>query len=395
MADKYGVTPTGFKIKTRDQIVADMQTTAKSFFGDNVNISSKSPLGLFIQLLSWPISLVWKALEDIYNSAYVDTATGQSLDNVGKYIGAARREATKAIQVVGFTGIAGTNIPLGFIVETGGENQIEFETIETKDIPEEGYITLKVSCTLGGAVGNVPAGTITVIKNPTVGINSVSNQSLDVEGIDRETDQQFRERYRKSVAKGGASTLDSITAAILEVDNVMDALVIENDTNQIDSEGRSPKSVNAIVLGGDELRIAEAIFNSKAAGIETWGDTSVNVYDRAGLEHAVKFSRAIEVPVYITISVTTNSTFPLEGFDQIKDQVIQYIGGIDSKNVYHRGLTMGETVVYMAIPMMINVPGVEDLDICLGKTPNPTGKINIPMESNEKAVTDLEKVVVS
>lgn len=75
MADEYGVTSTGFRLKTREAIVADMEVKAKEVFGPNVNLSAKSPLGILIGLVSWPLSLVWLALQGVYNSAYVDTAT--------------------------------------------------------------------------------------------------------------------------------------------------------------------------------------------------------------------------------------------------------------------------------------------------------------------------------
>lgn len=173
MAEQYGVTSTGFKVKTRERIVADMENAARGFFGENVNLSAKSPLGLFIQLLAWPIAMVWLALEGVYNSAYVDTATGQSLDNVGKYIGIGRRAATKAIHIVEFTGTENTTVPAGFIVDTGGKNPVEFEVMTEGVIGAGGTVQLQIQCRQAGSMGNVPPGTITKIKNPVNGINQV------------------------------------------------------------------------------------------------------------------------------------------------------------------------------------------------------------------------------
>lgn len=394
MADEYGVTSTGFRVKTREQIVTDMENAARGFFGENVNLSPKSPLGLFIQLLAWPITLVWQGLEGVYNSAFVDTATGQSLDSVGKYIGIQRRSATKAIHTVRFTGTEDTVVSAGFIVDTGGKNPVEFEVLEGSAIGDGGTVDLHVQCVQVGSIGNVPDGTINKIKNPVSGINQVTHLSLFSQGLDRETDREFRERYKESVAKGGASTLESIVAAILEAPNVLQAVVIENDTMTTDSEGRPPKSIEAIVLGGADEDIAQAIFTSKAAGIQPYGNVKVTVIDNAKRSHVVGFSRAREVGIYVTIQVTTNSSYPVDGDIRLTDQIISYIGGIDSQNIYNRGLSMGEPVVFMQIPMAIDVPGIEDIDIKIGTGPNPTGTANIHMEFNQKAVTDRARVVV-
>jgi uncharacterized phage protein gp47/JayE len=393
MAEEYGVTSTGFKIKTRERIVADMENTARGFFGENVNLSAKSPLGLFIQLLSWPIALVWQGLEGVYNSAYMDTATGQSLDNVGKYIGIGRQQATKAIHNVIFTGTAGTEIPAGLIVDTGGKSAVEFEVIDAERVIDGSPV--QVRCLKAGSIGNVPNGTIQKIKNPVPGINEITQSSLLLQGLDRETDQGFRERYKKSVAKGGASTLDSIVAAILEVPNVMQAVVIENDTITTDSDGRPPKSIEAIVLGGTDTNIGQAIFATKAAGIQPYGAVTVSITDKAGRPHNVSFTRAQEIGIYVSIQVTKNANYPSDGDTRLKDQVIHYIGGVDSRGLYNRGLLMGESVVYMQIPMAIDVSGIEDLDIKIGTGPNPTQTANITMQNNQKAITGLDTVEVS
>jgi uncharacterized phage protein gp47/JayE len=397
MADEYGVTQTGFKSKSRDQIVADLNTAAKNIFGEGVNLASNSPLGILIGLISWPLSLVWNGLEGVYNSQYVDTAGDQSLDNVCKYIGIRRRPATKAIQVLRFTGMKDTEIPINYVVETKGDTPIGFATLAAGTIPEDpGYIELQAECQTAGAVGNVPFGTVSETKSPISGLSEVSNQSLLSTGLDRETDLELRARYRRSVARGGASTIDSIIAAILDVTGVLDAVVIENDKSVADAQGRPPHSIEVIVLGGQDADIARAIFDSKAAGIEPVGTQSYNVADLSGVVHPVKFNRAEQVNVYVSIAVTVSAFYPVDGDAQIKDQVISYIGGFDSDDVFQRGLMMGASVVYMKIPdLVFNVPGVDDVTITIGTAPTPTGTANITLDYDQKAVTDTDKVVVT
>ncbi|HEX3045403.1 MAG TPA: baseplate J/gp47 family protein [Bacillota bacterium] len=388
MTDEYGVTPTGFRLKLREAIVTDMEAKARELFGVGVNLSAKSPLGILIGLFSWPLSIVWLALQGVYNSAYVDTATGQALDHVVKYIGTKRMDATKAVQNLTVIGTAGTLIPLGFVVETGGEPPLGFATIESKPMGTDGKMELQAECLTAGSMGNVPPETITRIKNPIAGINTVTNTSITIKGLDRETDRELRERYRRSVAKGGASTIDAMIAALLDVPGVLDALVIENDMEIPDAEGRPPHSLEAIVLGGEDQEIARAIYNSKAGGIQPHGSESYIINDIAGRPHTIRFNRADEAGIYVTVQVTANGFFPADGLTRIKDEIIGYIGGVDSKGIYNRGLMIGKAVIYMKIPdLVFNVPGVENMVLRIGTAPEPNGMTDIPVQYNQKAFT--------
>jgi Baseplate J-like protein. len=102
-----------------------------------------------------------------------------------------------------------------------------------------------------------------------IGLESDRN----VDGLDRETDRELRERYYLSLAAGGAATIDSIRAAVLKVPGVRTARVFQNPTMEFDDEGRPPKSVEVVVLGGADGDVAQAIHDTIAAGIEssaTW-----------------------------------------------------------------------------------------------------------------------------
>src|SRR5690606_23561395 len=129
---------------------------------------------------------------------------------------------------------------------------------------------------------------------------------------------------------GGASTIDSIRAAVLETAGVRTARVFQNPTMEFDDEGRPPKSVEVVVLGGTDGDVAKAIHNTIAAGIESFGDVEVWVED-AGVEaQLVRFSRAESVDIFVHVVVKSSAAYPVDGDEQIKDEPIRYVGGIDS-----------------------------------------------------------------
>jgi uncharacterized phage protein gp47/JayE len=299
----YGVTPQGFKRKTFDAIVADLQAAARNEFGSDVDLSNVSPLGKLINTIAYELSVKWQSSEEEYNSAYVDTAEGINLHQVGKYIGLTPQ--------------------------------------------------------------------------------------------DQESDIDFRNRYISSIAKGGASTVESIRAKLLEVDGIRAAIVIENATNSTDADGRPAKSIECIVLGGNQTDIAKAILGSKAAGIQAYGSTTVTVQDSAGNNHTISFSYAAVVDIYANITITKTAAYPTDGDAQVKTAIIRYIGGTDGANNYS-GLSMGDDVIYAkAIAEIYKIAGVADVVLELsvdGITYNPS---NISIDATKVAETDNVKVVVT
>lgn len=76
----------------------------------------------------------------------------------------------------------------------------------------------------------------------------------------------MQDRYYESLGKLGSRRIESIEANVLDdVPGVRAAIVIENDTNVEDADGRPPNSFETVVLGGLDEDIAMAIFRKKVA----------------------------------------------------------------------------------------------------------------------------------
>ena len=393
---EWGVTDRGFRRKTYSDIIADMEAKAKDLFGPKIDLSSASPLALFLRVVAFAVSLLWQVAERVYGSAYIDTATGQSLDYAVKYAGISRRLPSHARRLVRFAGDPGVTIPQGFLVET--EQGIRFATMEVRTIDETGRAEVLAEAVEPGMSGNVAPGQITRITNPIPGVSAVTNldHPRNVDGLDRETDRELRERYYQSLAAGGASTLDSLRASVLAVPGVRTARVFHNPTMEVDEEGRPPKSVEVVALGGADEDIAYAIHRTIAAGIQPYGEIEVVVKDAGGQDQTIRFSRAEVVDIYVSVTVTTGALYPLDGDEQVQDAIIRYVGGIDNQGASHNGLGLGQDVVWTAlIQVARSVPGVQDVAITVGTAPNPTGTVNLGIGDRQVAETTPDKVVVS
>lgn len=388
----YGVTSQGFKRKTYEEILSDMESRARNLFGDDIDLSETSPIGIILRIIAYEKSLEWQEAENTYYSGYKDTAEGINLDYVAKYIGIRRKQAEKAIVDLQFTGTPGTVIPKGFKVETGGDNSKAFLTDIEVTIDATGNATVKATAEEAGSSYNVQANTITVITNPTPGVDSVNNLNAATGGQDQESDAEFRKRYDDSIEKGGTATVNAILAAVREV--ATDVQVFKNNSNTTDADGRPPKSVEVVVLGGTDEDIAYAIFNSIAAGIEPYGTTSYTVTDDAGNQHAVKFSRATTKDIYVTLDIIKNANYV--GDDAVKDAVISYIGGTKTDSSQVLGLSFGQDVIYSKVVAAVaSLEGIDDVTVKIGTTSNPTATSNITVESTEVAQTDSTKVVIN
>lgn len=384
-----GVTDSGFDKKSREEILSDMENLAQNYFGDDINLAENSPLGMILKLFSFIFATVWNTLSDLYNSFYINTATGQQLDDLVAYLGLERLPAARAGGTVTFSGDEGVEIPEGFLVETDSSDPIQFETTESGTIDSSGTLDLDINAVEAGEEGNVSSNTITVIVNPLSGLNSVTNADPTTGGRDRETDNQLRQRYKNSTDLAGGGTLTAIRANVLQATEASACFIRENTNLDLnyDTNNIPPRAIEPLVLAptGTEIDedIAEAIFNKLAAGIPSIGNTTVTITDDAGQSKDIGFTRGTGVDVYIEFELTTTDDFPSNGTDLIEEDAINYIDN----------LSLGDDVIQSKlIDIAYNTEGVKDVEVFLDTSSSPTSTSNITIANDEVAVTDTNKV---
>lgn len=383
---------TGFKRRRFQDLYDEIEDKAKEAFGENINTSERSPLGIILRLFAWFLAMIWGTAEDVYNSGYKNTAQGNNLDRLGPYSGVTRILEQWATGTVTISGTPGRTEDAGFQVTT--ETGIYFETTEPFTVGTDGTATVPVEALEPGSHGNVAAGSITIIVNPNPDITDVTNLERTQGGREKETDDEFRDRMDQAVAGGGAASVDAIRGALLRLESVRAVAVIPNYTMQTDNAGRPPKSFQAYILGGDDQTIAQTILEKGSAGIEPHGDIVVPVTDLGGYTHTIKFSRAEEVALKIEVEVTKNDSYPADGDDLIRSALVRYVGGEDGGS-YYNGLNMGAQVVYTRlISTVYSVAGVEDVVIRVG-TGGSMGTGNVHIEPFQVAQVKASDIGVT
>lgn len=386
---EWGLTDAGFRRPTYAELLDALEYKARELFGSRANLTVRSPLGIFLRIYAWVLNLLFSTLEDVYNSRFVDTAVGASLLHIGRMIGIRLLGAQKAMGYLTFYGDDNVEVPEGFLAETTAG--MHYVTLSSGVITG-GSVTLPASAAIAGPDGNTAEETIKNITNPKLGIKSVINEKAFEGGRNTETDDEFRERYYRSVDFAGGVNIDAIIAEVLgSVEAVIAVTGEENDTDFESKTGLPPHSFEIVAYGGLDEEIAQAIFRRKAAGIQTFGNTTVSVITAAGNTYDIHFSRPAPINVWIKVfNLVTNDKFPLDGIERIKANVVQYIG-VRAPG----GLNIGQDVICVAVPtIVLQVPGVVDFDLQLSPDGEYFSWKNIEIAAREKAVTDESMVIV-
>lgn len=236
-----------------------------------------------------------------------------------------------------------------------------------------------------GAI-QAPAGSLTVIETPISGWATVTNPEDANPGREVETDAALKIRRNASLRRAGAATVEAIRADLLQVEGVSFATVLENITMVTDVDGLPPKSFLAIVSGGLDADIAQTIWLSKPAGIESAGDVTVPVTDTQGTVHNVKFSRPDELEIWLELDLTVNGEYPVTGDAEVVDAILSY----------GSNLTLGEDViVYPRLIAALNlIPGIIDIAVRVGTAINPTLDDNVVVPPLQIAAFDSSRITV-
>ena len=247
-----------------------------------------------------------------------------------------------------------------------------------------------VACELravnAGAVA-ANAGSLTVIETVISGWDSFTNEEDAEVGKEIETDAELRLRREKTLAFPGACTVEAIRSKLLDIDEVEAAIVYDNFTEEYDSDGRSPKSLECVVLGGENQDIFDTIWSTKPASIRLIGDVVGTITDSQGFVREIKFSRPTEVTVYLEIDLVTNDNFPSDGEDTIVEKIIAY-----AKENFSIGDTVITTMLYCPIH---EVEGIEDVTLRIGITASPTTDDNIEIEADEISEFDSGRITIT
>lgn len=182
------------------------------------------------------------------------------------------------------------------------------------------------TCTVNGVIETL-SHTLTSIQSPILGWVSVDNPFDAIVGSEVESDDDLKLRYQTARAFGANNTMNSLLSDLQRLHGVRYAYIDNNPSNN-PSGSLPPHSFSVTVEGGDATQIAQIVLNNTPAGIWSFGDQQFPAYDINGVVHNVYFNRPSLLPITIKISTVTMAGFPTNGFDLIRQAIIDYISSL-------------------------------------------------------------------
>jgi uncharacterized phage protein gp47/JayE len=215
-------------------------------------------------------AVLHKQMEMIYRSAFVDWASGVSLDYVAGLLAVTRKNAKFAGGEALFkrSTPAGGDITIaaGTVISTDlGQN---FETTDKRTLRRgQLSVLVPIRAAVEGLDGRVDAASIRYVNRPILGIETVINEAATFFATEKETDDELRRRIKSTLERAGKSTLSAIKFSLIE------EIPGVNEGNVQVSELPEPGNVEVKFGLGSAVdpdlvrRIEETIFYSRPAGV--------------------------------------------------------------------------------------------------------------------------------
>lgn len=361
----------------------------QQIYGSDAYLDPDSKDGQMVALVALAIHDANNTAISVYRSFSPATALGDALTSNVKINGITRRAATNSTVDVLIEGEAGTLITNGSVKDANG---IIWNLPAQVAIGIDGTVIATASCSVAGAVA-APAGSVNKINTPTRGWVSATNPQAATVGVAAETDAELRVRQSQSVALASLSPFDAVDGAIANVEGVTRHKLFENDTEVTDVNGLPAHSISAVVEGGDATVIANTIRSVKGQGVSTFGMTAVVVTDRYGNPYTIRFSRPVDVPVFVSITLRALTGYTSDVGDEMKAAVASYINS----------LAIGDSVLLSRVYSPANLGVVSGgnaryydiMELLIGRSADSVAAANLTVLYDEAVSCSVENIEIT
>ena len=389
---------TGFSADSTSTIRQAIVDDWTAIFNDEnatMNTSSESPAGQIIDSLSVLVTAKDSEFLNLANQFNPATADGIFQDALGAIYFLTRKTATSTVVSCTCSGLPGTVIPDGSIIQT--TDGVKLASLGAGTIQSYGYVEIEFAAQEPGAI-EIGAGTCTKIITVIAGWDTVNNTSAGVSGNLIEGRADFEKRRFNSVAANAHGSAAAVQGAVYEVDGVLDCLVLENKTDStVTKQGVSliSHSVAVCVYGGANDDIAETIYNKLDAGCGTNGNTDISFTSPDGVVNNYKIVRPVATPVYISVTINKTPQTKATVSTDIKNAILADANGQD-ENSGNTRCGMGQTIYASRFTVaIVKSAGVNDLEsVYIGLSSSPTDN-SITLDADEEPIFSADNIEVT
>lgn len=224
-----------FQPKKFDQIYAEMERLTQERLPGVTDFRVGSVVRTMYESIAYEMAVLYEQMNQVYLSAYVDTAEGTQLDRVVAVLGIQRGLPDFAEGVVTFERDPGTEaiaIPIGTLVTTQDTEKSprkSYKTIEAATFPAaQTTLDVKVQAINRGEEETVPAEAIRIMPQPIPGVKAVMNRAAtQFTGKRAETDVELRQRAKSVLLASGKASRTALETALLTLPGVKEVKLRE------------------------------------------------------------------------------------------------------------------------------------------------------------------------
>jgi hypothetical protein len=300
------------------------------------DVQTGSVLRTLSEAVALEIARLYAQLEIVYQSGFVDTASGKALDNVVALLGISRVESGRAAGEVEFIRAASSagsiTIPAGTRIITA-EGNVEYETVQEVTLNQGQDVIRAVARDLEPN-DPLPAGALTVLPVPIAGIVGVTNPKPTAAATQAESDDELRTRAKSFLHGSERATLGAIRQAIAVQGIAADV------TELTDTPGRIEITPHADTLSPEQQqRLLAAIEASRPAGVLV-------------TLKGVQPPKRVNLALHLTTAANLPETELRAAHHAVRDTVTDFFARLPAKE---------PASVNRLVGLILAVPGVEDV----------------------------------
>lgn len=395
-------TTTGIVVPDTSKVKGQVEQEFKDAIAPDLDVSPSTPQGRLIEAETIARKRVIENMALLSNMFNPSQAFGIFLDSIASLFGIERVGATRTRVRCQLSGTANTVIPPNAQAKDSNGNIYFLENqvvLDSNGNANGDFLALEK-----GAI-ECPANSLTEIVTAILGWDSITNANAGETGLDGETDNELRQKIPTKQYQG-KSLVESIKSAILEIEDVKSAFVVDNTDSASKTIVNGRDSDRNIVLpahslyvcvdGGTNQAIAEAINKTRSLGCSYASSNNATTVGTGTTAETIKFDTltvgGYTVPVYVDITIKTGSSNDLT--DAVKSAIESYanneIASVD-------GLKLGVNVSSFEIACAVNaqIPELYVESVKIGLIDSAITEDSIVIGANEKATISAEHITVT
>ncbi|MBD2624842.1 baseplate J/gp47 family protein [Microcystis flos-aquae FACHB-1344] len=231
-----------FEPKKFEEIYTNMVQKSQEKVPTLTDFQVGSVIRTMYESFAYEIGILYEQLNQVYLSAFIDSAEGSQLEMLVALLGIQRGLPDFAEGTVTFQRDLGTDIieiPVGTLVTTEDSEKSPkkaYTTIESQIFPANSKtLDVKIQAVERGEEQVTKEETINIMPLPIPGIKSVINKSpIQFTGKKTETDEELRKRAKIALISSGKASNIALENALLSQPSVKEVKLIErfNDPDQ-------------------------------------------------------------------------------------------------------------------------------------------------------------------